>query len=850
MPTIPGLDDCIDQPDRYAHPKPVIQSMQLSRHTPHYSPGHLAIANQENCLNASQLLFPSPGTFGNAKVALQNAPSTPTMSLLCSPRIISAATGLCTPTSSTGRVRFTFGDEQRSDPPSCRKILTFSHSGISKSCYSKVPATVALPPTNHRSSSVSKLTSSSKKQPVASPNIRIKQISREEAYQRKSRAQLQASNLHFVPDIQSSPCQKFPISGLNQTDHQHFHSDSIFNDLESELPAMTNFRLFSTESEGQETQQQSFDILDAFNEETLDISNLFAEQTSQFMLRSSAIERSQPERASKDSSKQAQNSLGPVLTENESQTLFDLLCDTDILVDEDQENTELQSEDVNYLNFLIKIREPVKEPSNPFVDDNEESDSDCEIYQDENALSESCSSECEEENSQESQEVGNGNKSQNNASNGLISERELFALYEETIQSHQTGAAIKHYSPSSSGPNENQSFTEVQIEQLHEQLAAHLQTMVQTISLLMEGKLFDVMVCIKSHLQMLFELKYFDDFFEVQINQEQQKSCKRTNSRSAGRASNALQIAARSIFHVKGIEKLGNFYGLLKRFNQDFSFSFNAPSKVRLLPDRYPTNKQLMYSKLQINQLFIPPLLQKVMALFQEDFNRNLMISWGSTKSNPKNEINFSCENSRCKFLPSEDDLLLIGLKRYCLNWEVIQNKILPSKTAKQVAIRYKNLTTRRAPPNPIKEFHFSLGRPLDEQEEELLYKGVQHLGKDFAKISKLYLPYRPAAFLRKVWIEMDQSRRLNPHISANVWEEQDFFQDGFMVDNFSCQKLLTQDKFPDAMAGYSIPGKVGNPRPKKTVKVEFSLEDALLELSRPVKQDVFDLEAELFSVK
>ena len=380
-----------------------------------------------------------------------------------------------------------------------------------------------------------------------------------------------------------------------------------------------------------------------------------------------------------------------------------------------------------------------------------------------------------------------------------------------------------------------------------------MQLMIQTISLLMEGKLFDVMICIKSHLQMLFELKYFDDFFVLQINQLRQQALGSSAFRSTNLSSGS-KLIGNSVFHVRGIDKFSDFYGLLKRFNQDFSFSFNAPSKIRLLPERYPSNKQLMYSKLQTNQLFVPPLLQKVMILFQEDFDSNLKINWGSTKSNPKgepkNEINFSCENSRCKFFSSEDDLLLIGLKRYCLNWEIIQNKLLPSKTPKQVAIRYKNLTTRCAPPNPIKEFHFNLERPLDEQEEELLYKGVQHLGKDFAKISKLYLPYRPAAFLRKVWIEMDQNRRLNSQVAASLWEENDFLLDDFYDENASFLNLPNQNNFSDSTVDYSMLGKITNSKPKKNVKMEFSLEDALLELSQPVKQQVFDLEAELLSIK
>ena len=862
MPTIPGLDDCNVQPEGRKQSKaPVVQRLRFTGTNSRYSPRQaVPTANQENDQNEAQLLsleFKNPHS--KAKVSHSNVPSTPTLSLLCSPRIISATTGFCTPTSSTGRVRFTFGDEQRNQGPSCRKILTFGHTGISKTCHSKAPASGGLPPTGSSFLGNVKSDSSTKKHSVSSPNIRIKRISHQEANQRRSRVQSSGANLHHFPDVMSSPCQKVASSIWNQDDHfQQVHSDSIFNDFEANLSDLSMPDLFSTsnnESFQDKELQESFDILDALTEVPTEISSFFADQTSQFISSSNVAQYLQEEQAVYDSLKEQHldNSIGHVLTENESQALMELLCENDPLIDEtelDASGELLQPNNSDYLSFLAKIKEPVEALVNPFVDSKEESDSDCEIYQDESASSDS-----EEDYSQEIQENAEHGESRahSNSNNVLISERELFALYEETIQSHQSETKIKHYSPNSLAPNSNQSFTEAQIDQIHFQLQHHLQLMIQTISLLMEGKLFDVMICIKSHLQMLFELKYFDDFFILQINQLQQQTRRGLISHPISKADGS-KLIGNSVFHVKGIDKLSDFYGLLKRFNQDFSFSFNAPSKIRLLPERYSTSRQLMYSKLQTNQLFIPPLLQKVMILFQEDFDINLKITWGPIKQNPKqeskNEINFSCENSRCKFFSSEDDLLLIGLKRYCLNWETIQNKLLPSKTAKQLAIRYKNLTTRRAPPNPIKEFHFSLGKPLDEQEEELLYKGVQHLGKDFAKISKLYLPYRPAAFLRKVWIEMDQNRRLNSQITSSLLDESDFILDDFYRDDSSCYNLTNQNKFSSSTIDYSMLSKGTNSKPKKMVTMEFSLEDALYELSQPAKQDVFDLEAELLSIK
>jgi hypothetical protein len=71
-----------------------------------------------------------------------------------------------------------------------------------------------------------------------------------------------------------------------------------------------------------------------------------------------------------------------------------------------------------------------------------------------------------------------------------------------------------------------------------------------------------------------------------------------------------------------------------------------------------------------------------------------------------------------------EDRLLLIGLKKYGLNsWELIRHGLLPSKSVKQIQIRYKNLTSRRTPNNIVKEFCVELMKPLSEVEEDLLYR-------------------------------------------------------------------------------------------------------------------------------
>lgn len=58
------------------------------------------------------------------------------------------------------------------------------------------------------------------------------------------------------------------------------------------------------------------------------------------------------------------------------------------------------------------------------------------------------------------------------------------------------------------------------------------------------------------------------------------------------------------------------------------------------------------------------------------------------------------------RFYNFEDGLLLLGLKKYGLgSWEAIQSNLLPGRTARQIQNRYKNLSCRRAPNNPIKVY-------------------------------------------------------------------------------------------------------------------------------------------------
>ncbi len=105
-------------------------------------------------------------------------------------------------------------------------------------------------------------------------------------------------------------------------------------------------------------------------------------------------------------------------------------------------------------------------------------------------------------------------------------------------------------------------------------------------------------------------------------------------------------------------------------------------------------------------------------------------------------------------FLAIEDRLLLLGLCRYGLgNWEKIQAQFLPTRTARQLYFRYKNMTSRRVQPNPIKDFAAEATRAFSDVEAELLKQGIRTYGGDWGSISSHFLPNRPAPVLKHMWM-------------------------------------------------------------------------------------------------
>lgn len=148
------------------------------------------------------------------------------------------------------------------------------------------------------------------------------------------------------------------------------------------------------------------------------------------------------------------------------------------------------------------------------------------------------------------------------------------------------------------------------------------------------------------------------------------------------------------------------------------------------------------------NHIILPARLASVLEIFKSDFD-------------PDFELYFlqECQQHRVKFVDAEDRLLLKGLKRFgCSSWDQIQQYYLPGKTQRQIAVRYKNLASRTAPANPIKDFYFEQFLPLTQAEQELLHHGMAKYRGNFQQLSKELLPNRPAAILKRFWTEQYHS--------------------------------------------------------------------------------------------
>lgn len=595
---------------------------------------------------------------------------------------------------------FVFGREIGIPKPRCRKVLSFSENGR----IVEVGDEESLLVRSMSDSLVPSTPAWETPKLLHTPQITIKKISRAEAHSKLTRSP-------FIPLKAESQSPSFHVADLNSSPM---------------CSTRSNFILKTTSSPEKVDCDPSLDELER---ELL-----------------SSFYGSTPGEALCD--------LGTVTKDS-------LLFDENIFVDNDFYNAQPSSaqsvcekspakrddddsEVLEYRRFIASLRSP---PSN-FVASLDAEDSD--IWED-------ASSDAEDDDELESDTMPETTVTPAKRRLALenlvnIPEKELVALYEENAQSFSAEKRLlKEKTGAIPTPTDlDIIMTPAQVSVLQQQMQDHLQLLIQMTGIVADKNTFETLCCTRLLLQMIFEFKYYRDLFVFS-------------------ALKPAETATTSIFDVPVCTKLTDFYMLLKEFIPNINFVFKKPPKHRIISEEYPQRPMNALTDICPTKFVLPMFFVRILELCSLFFDNDLALKWNASRTSSRNPEPllavagaFAHRNAgRCRFFPAEDDLLLIGLKRYCTNWDRIANKLIPSKTPKQLYVRYKNLTNRRATQNPVKDFHLALSAPLSDEEQQLLYRGVHHLGKDFVAISRTLLPYRTPAVLRRLWLELDQARRL-----------------------------------------------------------------------------------------
>ena len=115
-------------------------------------------------------------------------------------------------------------------------------------------------------------------------------------------------------------------------------------------------------------------------------------------------------------------------------------------------------------------------------------------------------------------------------------------------------------------------------------------------------------------------------------------------------------------------------------------------------------------------------------------------------------------ESTKLLFTSGEDLLLAKGIDRFGMNWEMIQQIFLPTKTARQVFIRQKNRSASRSPPNEIKAAKCRRLTPLTEEELKLVQSLLDRYGQKW-EVIQTFLPQRDTQYLPMLWREASQGQ-------------------------------------------------------------------------------------------
>jgi hypothetical protein len=101
---------------------------------------------------------------------------------------------------------------------------------------------------------------------------------------------------------------------------------------------------------------------------------------------------------------------------------------------------------------------------------------------------------------------------------------------------------------------------------------------------------------------------------------------------------------------------------------------------------------------------------------------------------------------------PPEDALLERCLARHGVMWQEHFDDFLPHRSLEECVSRYRQLTRRDAPENPVKILKLKAQDPLSVEEIERLRQGVMMYGECWDAIQAFLLPGRDKVLLERVW--------------------------------------------------------------------------------------------------
>lgn len=146
-----------------------------------------------------------------------------------------------------------------------------------------------------------------------------------------------------------------------------------------------------------------------------------------------------------------------------------------------------------------------------------------------------------------------------------------------------------------------------------------------------------------------------------------------------------------------------------------------------------------------------PPSIQAMNRAFEKEFEIDLAY---------KIEAPSKGMQKKKFFRDVEDNLLYIGVSEFgTTNTDSIVHNLLPHRSAKQCAVRYKNLAAGRGKDERFKELQAAVLNNFSITEQIILLKAMKEYREDFRLIQQKVFPTKPPSYLAKVWLILNERR-------------------------------------------------------------------------------------------